>query len=178
MDYRQACLLVALGCAACSKEPPDMREWRRSDHDHTQSPSAGQVPTDEKGKAKSPAAMLGIDEVVLTTWKQKCTSCHGLIGQGDGPRGRETGARNLGDAKWQSSVSDEQLAASIRDGKGNMPANPLPNTTIAGLVKLVRKMAPKAAPPSSAAPSASGAPSAASPPATPPATPRGVPTTP
>ncbi len=147
-----------------------MREWRSGDHDHTQSPSAGQVQTDEKGKAKSPAAMLGIDEVVLTTWKQKCTSCHGLIGQGDGPRGRETGARNLGDAKWQSSVTDEQLAASIRDGKGNMPANPLPDTTIAGLVKLVRKMAPQAAPAGSAPPPASGS-------APPPAA-SGAPTTP
>jgi hypothetical protein len=104
--------------------------------------------------------MLGIDEVVLTTWKQKCTICHGMIGQGDGPRGRETGARNLGDAAWQSTVSDDVLAASIRDGKGNMPAQALPDSTIAGLVQLVRKMAPQLAPAGSAAPAPSGAPPA------------------
>ncbi len=181
MIRRHAGLLLTLACVACSTEPADLRDWRPSDHDHTETPSRGQVPTDESGKAKSPAAMLGIDEVVLTTWKQKCTSCHGMIGQGDGPRGRESGARNLGDPAWQSTVSDETLAASIRDGKGNMPAHALPESTIAGLVKLVRKMAPQIAPgdaapgaPAGSAPNTADAqPPAAPPPTRPSARPSG-----
>ncbi|MEZ4223704.1 MAG: cytochrome c [Polyangiaceae bacterium] len=155
------CALLALLGLACSREASDLREWRASDHDHTGSPSPGQVPASPDNKPGGVAAMLGIDEVVLTTWKRQCTECHGMIGHGDGPRGAETEARNLADPEWQAKVEDDALATSIRKGKGKMPAFKLPDSTITGLVKFVRKMAATARPPSG--PSAAAAPSAAAP---------------
>lgn len=47
-------------------------------------------------------------------------------------------ARDLSDPTWQASVTDAQLAAAITGGKGAMPAFPLPEETVTGLVRLVR----------------------------------------
>jgi cytochrome c oxidase cbb3-type subunit 3 len=154
-------LLVVL---ACNDPPPDLREWRASDHDHTDKPNSGQVQVDPNDAgAKAPA---GLEDVTIVAWQQNCTKCHGQIGQGDGPQGPMVKATNLTDATWQASVSDEQIARAIKEGKGAMPASNLPDGTIQKLVKLVRMMgkaqraAEKAASAASAAPSASAAPHA------------------
>jgi mono/diheme cytochrome c family protein len=149
---------------ACNSPPPDLREWRVSDHDHTENPGAAQVQVDPKATAS--AAAPGLEDVTLVSWEQNCVQCHGRLGMGDGPRGPMLKATNLASPSWQASVTDEQIATSIKLGRGSMPAFNLPDVTIANLVKLVRMMGASSAPGhgapgrASAAPSASSAPSA------------------
>jgi mono/diheme cytochrome c family protein len=123
-----------------------VREWRASDHDHTSSPSAGQAGPESMGAAAA-AANQGVDEVTIVAWKQNCVPCHGIVGAGDGPQGAAARAANLTTPAWQASVTDEQIADAIRRGKGAMPAFPLPDATIAGLVRLVRLLNANAANP-------------------------------
>ena len=115
-----------------------MRPWRPTDHDHTENPGGSQVQVDPKD-AGAPA-VPGLEDVTIVAWGQNCTPCHGELGRGDGPRGPMLKATNLSDPKWQGSVTDQQIAATIKLGKGAMPAFKLPDVTIANLVKLVRMM--------------------------------------
>jgi mono/diheme cytochrome c family protein len=134
---RRAALVFAILCfVGCQGEPADTREWTPNDHDHTANPSGGQVDVSDGGNSQM--AALGLNEVTLVAWKQNCVTCHGMIGRGDGPRGPGMRARDLGDPAWQASVTDEQIATSIKQGKGTMPPFDLPASTIAGLVKLTR----------------------------------------
>ncbi len=175
---RASLLALSLVCG-CSREASDLREWKPSDHDHTSNPSAAQV--EVKQDAASPLAVYGIDEVTVVAWEQSCATCHGAQGAGDGPQGPITKARDLTDAAWHASVSDESIAQTIRNGRGMMPPSRLPEATIQSLVRLVRLLDPrrraeieaKAKANPSAAPAASAAPSGAPPgsaaPAPPPA---------
>lgn len=160
--FRCAVWPFLLLCAlACNERPADVREWRVSDHDHTANPGSDQVQVDPKD-AGAPA-VPGLEDVTIVAWQQNCTRCHGQLGRGDGPQGPMVKATNLSDPAWQSRATDAQITAAIKNGKGAMPAFPLPDGTIANLVKLVRMMdAARAAPHASAAPSSS-APSAAPP---------------
>ena len=158
--------LTALACFGCNERPSDVRQWRPTDHDHTENPGGSQVQVDPKD-AGAPA-VPGLEDVTIVAWGQNCTPCHGELGRGDGPRGPMLKATNLSDPKWQGSVTDQQIAATIKLGKGAMPAFKLPDVTIANLVKLVRMMNiarlqahADAAASAAAAPSAGTAPSAA-----------------
>ena len=128
--------------AACSRAPSDLRVWKPSDHDRAEENSNAQAAAAGTGSPdlSQPAKMLGVDQVVLVAWRQNCTRCHGMLGQGDGPQGAMYGARNLSDPAWQTLVTDADLATAIKQGKGKMPAFDLPDPTIKGLVHLVRMM--------------------------------------
>lgn len=137
--------------AACSKKGEDLPEWTPADHDNQAKPSPGQVDTSApKSAPMSALAAQGIDEVVLAAWKQNCVPCHGTIGRGDGPQGALVQAADLTKPAWQASITDEQMAATIRQGRGKMPGFPaLPDATLAGIVRLIRMMnAEPQAPPS------------------------------
>lgn len=161
-------LLGALAWGGCNERAPDLREWRVSDHDRPEGPPANQGQVDPT-KPTGPQ-VAGLEDVTIVAWSQNCTQCHGQLGRGDGPRGPMVKATNLSDAAWQASVTDEQIAAAIKLGRGAMPSfKQLPDVTIANLVKLVRMMsvarlqAPpagsgSAAVPASAGPAGSGAP--------------------
>jgi mono/diheme cytochrome c family protein len=167
VGLRRAVLpLLLLSAFACNERPSDVREWRPADHDHTENPGNSQVQVDPKD-AGAPA-VPGLEDVTIVAWGQNCTPCHGELGRGDGPRGPMLKATNLSDPAWQSSVTDQQIGATIKLGKGAMPAFKLPDVTIANLVKLVRMMNiarlqahADAAANASAAPSAGPAPSGA-----------------
>jgi cytochrome c oxidase cbb3-type subunit 3 len=164
------CLAPVTG--GCNERPSDLREWRASDHDRSDASPAQQGQVDPAAAA---SAMPGLEDVTIVAWSQNCTQCHGQLGRGDGPRGPMLKATNLSDPAWQSSVTDEQIAAAIKLGRGAMPSfSQLPEGTIAKLVKLVRMMnlthlraSASAAPSGSAAPgsapsgAAKAAPSAA-----------------
>lgn len=153
-------LSLALGCDAPAAS---VREWTAADHDH-QSESAS---NDGRSTSAETAAAIGsasdaghgVDPLVLATWKRNCTGCHGLTGAGDGPQGASLGAPNLRDPARQRARSDAELMATIRGGRGAMPAFDLPAPVLAGLVRLIRLMA--LAESAATAPSASGTGSAA-----------------
>jgi mono/diheme cytochrome c family protein len=165
-------LALSLACG-CSRQASDLREWKVSDHDHTSNPGAAQV--EVKQDAGSPLAVYGIDEVTVVAWEKSCATCHGAQGAGDGPQGPITKARDLTDAAWHASVTDESIAQTIRNGRGMMPPSRLPEATVQSLVRLVRlldprrraeieaKANPSATPSGAAAPS--GAPAASAGPA-------------
>ena len=106
---------------------------------------------------------LHLEDVTIVAWQQNCITCHGQLGRGDGPRGPMVKATNLSDPAWQAAITDEQIARTIKEGKGAMPPFKLPDGTIANLVKLVRMMnaARLGAHGGAAAPSASASASAA-----------------
>lgn len=135
---RALATLTLLAACACNERPSDLREWRPSDHDHTDNPGSDQVQVDPNAAAS--AAPAGLEDVTIVAWQQNCTQCHGKLGRGDGPRGPMLKATNLSDPAWQAATSDEQIARTIKQGKGAMPPFNLPDVTIAKLVKLVRMM--------------------------------------
>jgi len=147
-------LLVALGCNAA---PSDRREWRATDHDHTDNPGSDQVVGGADAGMAGELAQHGLNEVTLVAWQQNCVRCHGQIGRGDGPQGRMTRAIDLTNPEFQKSITDDQILKTLREGRGLMPAFPLPETTLRSLVQLVRLIGRAGA---EAAEAASGAPSA------------------
>ena len=74
-------------------------------------------------------------------YAKDCATCHGRDGRGKTMKGRLKHARNLTEAQWQDSVSDERIFNSINNGKGkNMPAfgKKISETEIDSLVRYVR----------------------------------------
>ena len=77
-------------------------------------------------------------------YTQRCASCHGETGGGDGVAGRALvpPARNFRDAAWQSSVTDQRIEGVIRHGGAAwglspmMPANPDLAGSAAGLAAM------------------------------------------
>jgi mono/diheme cytochrome c family protein len=154
---------LALLAVACDQAPPDLRVWRPSDHDHTTNPGEGQVEGGPDAGTAPELAAHGLNEVTIVAWQQNCVRCHGRLGRGDGPQGISIRATDFTNQAWQAAVTDEQLVQAIRDGKGAMPAFPLPEPTIKSLVQLVRLLgrasapAPSGSAPSGRAPAASSA---------------------
>ncbi|HJR07554.1 MAG TPA: c-type cytochrome [Pyrinomonadaceae bacterium] len=52
----------------------------------------------------------------------KCATCHGKDGRAKTFKAKFNKARDLTDAAWQASVSDERIYNSIANGRGKMPA--------------------------------------------------------
>jgi cytochrome c oxidase cbb3-type subunit 3 len=157
--------LLLLVTVACDRAPADLRPWRPSDHDHTSEPGNNQVVAD--AGVDPELAAHGLNEVALVAWEQNCVKCHGRFGRGDGPQGPMTRAADLTNPRFQSTVTDEQMRAVIRSGRGLMPAFPLPDSTLGTLVQLIRLLGqgraqaeaePSAAAVGSAAPAASARP--------------------
>ena len=82
-------------------------------------------------------------------WTERCVTCHGPSGHGDGPGAKilPVRPRDFGDGHWQDDTSDERIAQVIVDGgrsvglDSNMAANPdLKNKpeVVLALVELVR----------------------------------------
>jgi hypothetical protein len=129
-------LALALALAGCDSKPSDLREWSAGDHFHEAKPSPQAQATQSTGEARN--TMPGLDDVAVATWSRKCMSCHGQVGRGDTPQGQALKARDLSDPEWHKTVTDDQLFASIKNGRGLMPPSQLPDSTITSLVKLVR----------------------------------------
>jgi cytochrome c oxidase cbb3-type subunit 3 len=158
--------VVAASLAACNSAPGDLRPWRAEDHDHTTNPGQDQVVAGPDAGPAPELARVGLDEVTIIAWNQNCVRCHGRIGRGDGPQGAMVRALDLTNPAWQRSATDEQIAASIKNGKGQMPPFPLPDSTIQSLVRLVRLLDASKANEPVGSPDADAAASASAPPAT------------
>ena len=121
---------------ACRSKP--VREWRADDHD--EEPGGGSAAGQVAAVNPATAGSAGADALAETTWRSTCAICHGMLGHGDGPNGPMVKAPDL--TQVQATRNDEQLAATIRSGKGKMPAFPqLPPAVVAGLVRRIRAAA-------------------------------------
>ena len=128
-------VLVASALAfGCDRAPSaeGLKEWKPEDHDgEKRRPGANQGPKGASGSG-------GIAQLVELAWKNQCQNCHGPTGHGDGPQGMMVKAADLGREEWQSTVKDEEIAATIKNGKGRMPKFELPDELVKGLVGRVR----------------------------------------
>jgi mono/diheme cytochrome c family protein len=126
--------LSAAGVALACDRPPasvELKEWTPADHDGEQK-GAGKQGAKITGDAGGTAPLVEI------TWRQQCAACHGVLGKGDGPQGAMFKAADLGKEEWQSKVKDEDIAATIKNGKGRMPKFDLPDDVVHGLVTRIR----------------------------------------
>jgi len=133
--------------------------WTPADHDNVASPAAGQIDTEAPRPKMPDLSQHGIDDVVLATWKQNCTSCHGLIGRGDGPQSPMFRPPDLTQPELQEGASDDEILSAIAKGRGKMPAfGHLPEDTRKGLLRLVRMLGAPRPSATSAAPEAAAPP--------------------
>jgi mono/diheme cytochrome c family protein len=155
-------LALCWALAGCNDPPGDLRTWRPEDHDHTTNPGQNQVVAGPDAGTAPELAQIGLDEVTVIAWQQNCTRCHGRIGRGDGPQSQMFRATDLTNPAWQRAVTDDQIFASIKNGRGQMPPFALPDSTIRSLVRLVRVLDSSKIPPpgSSGTPTSSAAPGA------------------
>ena len=49
-------------------------------------------------------------------WTKNCASCHGKDGRGDTKAGKKADVKDLTDAKYQASFTDEQMFKQIKEG--------------------------------------------------------------
>jgi mono/diheme cytochrome c family protein len=88
----------------------------------------GESKSSKSADAANPQAVAEAKQV----WNNKCVSCHGNEGKGNGPASASLNPkpRSFGDKKWQLSVTDEHLEKVILGGgkavglSETMPANP------------------------------------------------------
>jgi mono/diheme cytochrome c family protein len=123
-------LVYVLG--ACDQAPDATGQWAAAEHDREPAQQQGQQ-TAPTGSNKPTVQQQLVD----VAWRQ-CASCHGPLGHGDGPNGALVKAADLTSEEWQAKVTDEEIATRIRSGKGLMPPNDLPDSTIRGLVGRIR----------------------------------------
>ncbi len=128
--------LLVLGSAlfiGCTGPGGEVREWTAADHDQ---------PKESQAQAPKPQARpSNADEsasLVELAWQKNCVQCHGPIGRGDGPQGAMVKAPDLTRDEWQKSVTDQEIAAVIRNGKNKMPKFELSEAIVDGLVKRIR----------------------------------------
>jgi len=92
----------------------------------------------------APAAARAADPPARSElFRANCAKCHGEDGKGQTEEGKKKGARDLSNAKWQTTISDERMIRSITRGRDMMPsfAKALTPEQIKELVKEVRTLA-------------------------------------
>jgi mono/diheme cytochrome c family protein len=92
--------------------------------------------------AAGAASLAAADANAL--WEKSCQKCHGADGKGDTKMGKKLEIKDLTDAKYQASFTDEQAHKAIKEGikdgdKTKMKANDdLSDEEIKALVAKVR----------------------------------------
>jgi cytochrome c oxidase cbb3-type subunit 3 len=129
---------LAAACLACACDRPpsadSLQEWTPGDH-HSADDDKLQA-----GMQATGARSQGTDvaQLVDLTWRQQCSGCHGPAGRGDGQLGPMLQVRDLTAADWQSKVTNEEIATTIKTGKNKMPKFDLPDPVVQGLVQRIR----------------------------------------
>jgi len=140
--------LIATVGLACGDAKPK-REWRPEDHAQPAQPDEDRAPAPADDRpAEDPTA-----RAARALWNTSCAGCPAREGRGGGP-GLPPGAKvpDLTAQELQSSRTDEQFAAVIRDGRNMMPAfgTQLNPEGVRALVMHVRSLAAPAAAPAPA----------------------------
>ena len=133
---------ITFALAACERAPAaeSLPEWTPKDHvsrdDSARLASGNQTAPVAKDAAAASAAQTLLD----ITWRNQCATCHGMMGRGDGPQGPMFKATDLTSAEWQGKVSDDDIKATIKNGKGKMPKFDLPDNVLAAMVVRIRSL--------------------------------------
>ena len=53
---------------------------------------------------------------VKENWEKNCASCHGKDGKGETKAGKKAGAKDLTEAKYQETFTDEKMLKQIKEG--------------------------------------------------------------
>ncbi|MDB4995948.1 MAG: uncharacterized protein JWM74_3380 [Myxococcaceae bacterium] len=132
--------LVFAASAACDRAPSgEVQEWTAKDHDRREESKAVRTGTQASAQPRGSGSKANDDRTLVElTWRQTCASCHGMLGRGDGPNGPMVQAPDLTLPAWQAKVKDEEIAATIKNGKNKMPKFDLPDRVVAGLVARIR----------------------------------------
>lgn len=96
-------------------------------------------PLASAGTQKGKAARL---ERGREVYADKCARCHGSDGQGRTRMGESVEPPDLSDPAWQRGRTDARMAASVADGRGQMPAfrKKLSRQDIAASIAYVRTL--------------------------------------
>jgi len=136
MKWLALALLVgcAAAAAACDRPPSGdgLKEWSPVDHDGEKKSGAGNANQGPKSDAGGAFAMVEI------TWRNQCATCHGVAGKADGPQAAMFKPADLSKEEWQGKVNDDEIATTIKNGKGRMPKFDLPDDVVQGLVARIR----------------------------------------
>jgi mono/diheme cytochrome c family protein len=62
------------------------------------------------------AAPAGRSADAPDAWPQNCASCHGADGAGQTKAGKKLGAKNLTDAGYQKTFTDDQAFKAVKEG--------------------------------------------------------------
>jgi len=62
------------------------------------------------------AASAALADDANANWEKSCQKCHGADGKGDTKIGKKMEIKDLTDAKYQASFTDEQAAKAIKEG--------------------------------------------------------------
>ncbi|GAB4161638.1 MAG: hypothetical protein Fur0037_28210 [Planctomycetota bacterium] len=100
-------------------------------------------------RSSGPKISAAAREEANKVFREICASCHGNTGDGDGPGSKtlDPKPRKFKDAKWQDSITDEQIKKTITNGgaavgkSAQMPAQPqlkVKEDVLNGLVRIVR----------------------------------------
>jgi mono/diheme cytochrome c family protein len=128
-----ACLVCASALVAACDRPPStegLKEWTPTDHDGEK--KTGATNQGPKGDAGGTPALVEI------TWRNQCATCHGAVGKADGPQAAMFKPADLSKDDWQAKVNDDEIAATIKNGKGRMPKFDLSEEVVRGLVSRIR----------------------------------------
>ena len=128
------------GLVACDRAPSGaVQEWTANDHDRREESKAVRTGTQASAQPKGPGSKANDERTLVElTWRQTCAECHGMVGHGDGPKGPMVQAPDLTLRAWQAKVKDDEIAATIKNGKNKMPKFDLPDRVVAGLVARIR----------------------------------------
>jgi mono/diheme cytochrome c family protein len=145
MHQRNLFWSLAWLLCACDGPPTGQRTaWTPTDHDTN---AAGKGSPTAQGPRAAPVATPsgsgGADSAgkfADLTWQTQCANCHGPQGNGDGPMAKTSGAVRIAAKDLQDRLTDEQIANSIRNGKGKMPKYDVDDGVLKALVAKVRSL--------------------------------------
>ncbi|MFO0551699.1 MAG: cytochrome c [Polyangiaceae bacterium] len=133
-----AVVFAVSSIAGCDPDRGSVRDWVAADHDLGAKPQnmGGQQRPAQQNQNR-PAKDVAMANAI-TVYQSVCQNCHGS-GAGNGPAARNLKLPDFTSPEWQASVTDDQIAKTIKEGKGSMPPNPdIPDTVVASLVRGIR----------------------------------------
>jgi mono/diheme cytochrome c family protein len=105
----------------------------------TSTPAAEAPSAETETAAVEPSVDLG-----KTVYMQRCATCHGESGKGDGPAGKALNPppRDHTNKEYMDTLTDDQIRTTVMDGKGAMPPHKalLNDAELTSVVMYVRSL--------------------------------------